>query len=147
MRFKSITKASTILIGYSLLITGLNVVLLGTTTRLFFPTANYLAVAFIWLYRGFDSVLALGLGIFIISILLLTFVKLIIHKKAFWGMVGIYMLDLVATIYLLVNSLDLLYSLSLIIDIAAVSIVFVWIKQKKGNDFPVSFQADEIGPN
>lgn len=134
MKLNSITKLLSVLIGYSLLITSLNVMMLGTINPTFFPTANYFVIALVWLYRGFDSLLALGLGVLIMSILLVSFIKLIIHKKVFLFVTGIYLLDLVATIYLLANGWELLYALSVITDvIVALSTVFVWKRGKNSS--------------
>lgn len=131
MKLKSITKWLSILIGYSLLITSLNAVVLGKTNPTFFPTANYFVIAFVWIYRGFDSVLALGLGIVLMCVLLLSFIKLILHKNISLITIAVYLLDIVATIYLLANGFGEQYAVSIFFDTAAILLIVLAHKGRR----------------
>lgn len=105
------------LIFSAVIVTGVNIMLLGTTSSTFFPASNFFVVAFFWLYRCFDSFPMLVISLILYLILIICFVRNMLGKQTRALVSGIYILDLIGVIYLLAATQGVEYSLSLVMDV------------------------------
>jgi len=116
----SLIKYTPILIGVTFLTTIINIVSLEYITSLFIPLANYLTVILVWLYRGFDSILALSMAILGSVFMLFCFLKLIFRKKMLLYIIFVYALDFAIVLYILISTKNLLHCISAITDLLIV---------------------------
>lgn len=115
-----IIKYTPILIGVTFLTTIINIVSLEYIPSLFIPLSNYLTVVLVWLYRGFDSIIALSMAIFWFIFMLFCFSKLIFKKKMLLCIIFVYALDLAIVLYMLISTPNLLHCISAITDLLIV---------------------------
>ena len=131
IKLSFIIKYTPILIGVTFLTTIINIVSLEYIPSLFIPLANYLTVVLVWLYRGFDSIIALSMAIFWFIFMLFCFSKLIFKKKMLFCIIFVYALDFAIVLYMLISTPNLLHCISAITDLL---IVLAMLKTKHNHN-------------
>lgn len=116
-RYSIIKFSIAFLISSTVFSTTINILLLGTTDRTFFPVANFFIVALLWLFRGFGSLLTLAIGLILYFCLVICLIRLLLKKPVRTLLISIYVLDMVGVLYLLVNRQGADHAISLLWDI------------------------------
>ena len=101
----------------SIVMTGINILLLGTAGQLFYPAANSIIVMLFWFYRAFGSLPSLIVVSVLYLILIICFIWIIRRKPIYVPLMSIYILDMIGALYLLANGRGLDHILSIIIDV------------------------------
>ena len=116
------------LITYTLVTTTINMLMLGHTFQTFFWTSNHLVVISYWFFRCFNLHAAIVLVVVIMMLLLFSLVNHMKKKNSWILIISIYFLDLLPAFYLLISYRDLLYALSIIIDVIVIILSIVYVR-------------------